>query len=99
MIKVAKKIGSTFSNAGGVNQEAIARLRQAAQLSISHIYDFLKTNPDGLTVEEVELKQEQYGFNDVRHDRPPTWVPAAARCLYKSLCGHFGAHCRCFVHY
>jgi len=73
MIKVAKKIGSTFSNAGGVNQEAIARLRQAAQLSISHIYDFLKTNPDGLTVEEVELKQEQYGFNDVRHDRPPTW--------------------------
>ncbi|HUX54011.1 MAG TPA: magnesium-translocating P-type ATPase [Williamwhitmania sp.] len=73
MIKVAKKIGSTFSNAGGLNQEATVRLRQAAQLFISHIYGFLETNPEGLTAEEVEQKQEQYGLNDVRHDRPPTW--------------------------
>lgn len=73
MIKVAKKIGSTFSNAGGLNQEATARLRQAAQLSISHMYGFLETTPAGLTDEEVEQKQEQYGLNDVRHDRPPTW--------------------------
>ncbi|HUW05571.1 MAG TPA: magnesium-translocating P-type ATPase [Williamwhitmania sp.] len=73
MIKVAKKIGSTFSNAGGLNQGATVRLRQAAQLSTTHLYDFLETKPEGLTAEEVELRQEQYGQNDVRHDRPPTW--------------------------
>ncbi len=73
MIKVAKKIGSTFTNGGGLNQVATVRLRQAAQLSTTHLYDFLEAKPEGLTAEEVELRQEQYGQNDVRHDRPPTW--------------------------
>ncbi len=73
MIKVAKKIGSTFTNGGGLNQGATVRLRQAAQFSTTHLYDFLEAKPEGLTAEEVELRQEQYGQNDVRHDRPPTW--------------------------
>jgi Mg2+-importing ATPase len=33
----------------------------------------LETARTGLTEEQVEARQDQYGFNEVSHERPPTW--------------------------
>ncbi|MFB9263931.1 magnesium-translocating P-type ATPase [Bradyrhizobium erythrophlei] len=33
----------------------------------------LETTHNGLTEEQVEARQEQYGFNEVSHEKPPTW--------------------------
>src|SRR5215510_6607603 len=33
----------------------------------------LQANRSGLTAEEVDARREQYGANEVSHERPPTW--------------------------
>jgi Mg2+-importing ATPase len=33
----------------------------------------LETTRSGLSEEEVEVRQEQYGLNEVSHEQPPTW--------------------------
>jgi P-type Mg2+ transporter len=33
----------------------------------------LEANRTGLTAEQVEERQERYGFNEVTHEKPPTW--------------------------
>jgi P-type Mg2+ transporter len=33
----------------------------------------LESARSGLTEEEVEARREQYGFNEVTHERPATW--------------------------
>jgi Mg2+-importing ATPase len=33
----------------------------------------LETTRDGLTEEQVEVRQEQYGPNEVTHEKPPSW--------------------------
>ncbi|MGJ4899163.1 magnesium-translocating P-type ATPase [Bradyrhizobium oligotrophicum] len=33
----------------------------------------LEATPNGLTEEQAEKRQEQYGLNEVSHEKPPTW--------------------------
>ncbi|MBR1141537.1 MULTISPECIES: magnesium-translocating P-type ATPase [Bradyrhizobium] len=33
----------------------------------------LEATPTGLTEQQVERRQEQYGLNEVSHEKPPTW--------------------------
>src|SRR6202049_3228844 len=33
----------------------------------------LDASRNGLTAEQVEERQEQYGLNEVTHEKPPTW--------------------------
>jgi Mg2+-importing ATPase len=42
-------------------------------LPIERLLETTKTTPDGLTQEEAEIRLEQYGFNEVAHERNDIW--------------------------
>jgi P-type Mg2+ transporter len=50
-----------------------SRLVELSECSPEEALQRLKTTRAGLTEEEVEARQEQYGLNEVTHEKPPTW--------------------------
>ena len=44
-------------------------LAESARLESSAVLENLKTNPNGLSSEEVETRLEQYGFNEVAKEK------------------------------
>ena len=49
------------------------RLIQAAQLDPKGALALLNADPMGLTPEEAERRQEQYGKNEIAREKPPAW--------------------------
>jgi len=49
-------------------------LAESARLESSAVLENLKTNPNGLSSEEVETRLEQYGFNEVAKEKHQTWL-------------------------
>jgi P-type Mg2+ transporter len=49
------------------------RLLEISECSPDEALKHLETVRAGLTEEQVEARQEQYGLNEVTHERPPTW--------------------------
>lgn len=57
------------------------RLREAAGMDAAGVYAFLESNPEGLSATIAEERLEQYGPNEVEHERPPSW--------FQQLLGNF----------
>lgn len=62
-----------FQNANGISPVAIERLQIASELSKSKLFDFLQSNPQGLSEEEVAQKRKQFGLNHIQRGKIPTW--------------------------
>jgi P-type Mg2+ transporter len=48
-------------------------LTELAERAPEDVLKRLETARNGLTEEQVEARQEKYGFNEVTHEKPPTW--------------------------
>lgn len=49
------------------------RLREAARLDGAGVYAMMASTPEGLPTAVAEERLEQYGPNEVEHERPPSW--------------------------
>ncbi len=53
--------------------QATDQLREAARRPAPELFQKYETGPEGLTAEAVAERQENYGLNQVAHERPPRW--------------------------
>ncbi|PJJ75740.1 Mg2+-importing ATPase [Thermoflavifilum aggregans] len=67
--------GNKNNNGNQVNPEfpGAQRLQQVAALSAEEVYSALQSDETGLWQEEAEERLEQYGLNEISHDRAPAW--------------------------
>ncbi|SFV36079.1 magnesium-translocating P-type ATPase [Thermoflavifilum thermophilum] len=67
--------GNKNHNGNQVNPEfpGAHRLQQIAALSGEEVYSALQSDETGLWQEEAEERLEQYGLNEITHDRAPAW--------------------------
>lgn len=56
-----------------LGEEALARLAEYARMSVDEVLARLGTDRDGLTIEEAEKRLEEYGLNEVVHEKPAPW--------------------------
>ena len=49
------------------------QLLTTAKMDSDRVLNFLQTTMHGLTPEQVEGKREQFGLNEVAHEKPPAW--------------------------
>ena len=52
---------------------AAAKLREAARTPAEDLFRVYQTGPNGLSEQDAAERLEQYGPNQVAHERPPTW--------------------------
>ena len=48
-------------------------LVEVSKTDVNGVLELLKTDPRGLSFEEVEERRERYGLNEVSHEKPPGW--------------------------
>lgn len=60
-------------NAGGRPHPGITALFSAASSPVEALYELLGTRNDGLTSDESNARLEQYGRNEIVHEKPPAW--------------------------
>ena len=63
------------------------RLIEASNLSVTDALVSLKTNIKGLNESEVLLRQEQYGANEVAHEKPDAWYVQFAEAFINPFNG------------
>lgn len=68
-----QKIKNNGTNGNGFTEVATARLKAASRSKNDTLFPLLESNPEGLTKEEVEDKQETFGLNEVHHEKAPSW--------------------------
>ena len=69
-----KKYNPLYSN---VNSELLEgysqKLKTAAKANQEQLYEFVESNPLGLSKKQVHDKQLQFGHNEVAHEKAPAW--------------------------
>jgi P-type Mg2+ transporter len=63
------------------NDATFPGLREVAYLDAAAALGALGTTPAGLTEEDVEARRERLGWNEVAHERPPTWYGELGRAF------------------
>jgi Mg2+-importing ATPase len=72
----ARALGRTSANGAHAapSSRVSERLIAAAQCETTdQVFALLGTSPLGLTTAEVQRRTEQYGPNEIAHDKPPAW--------------------------
>lgn len=60
-------------NVQSVEQENTKKLLNLSKMDLQKVYKELNTDIKGLTMNEVENRIEQYGLNQVEHEKPIPW--------------------------
>ena len=74
LLNKGTKRGTQAKTVNGFNANATLRLKNASRSDCDMIHSMLESNPNGLTAEEVENRQEIYGTNEVHHEKAPSWL-------------------------
>ncbi len=59
--------------ASGFDEAAGNKLREISGSESRAFFSSLDSNMDGLTANQVEEKQHQFGKNEIQHEKAPTW--------------------------
>ncbi|ABS33638.1 magnesium-translocating P-type ATPase [Clostridium botulinum] len=60
-------------NVQSIEQENTKKLFNLSKMNLQEVYKELNTDIKGLTINEVENRIEQYGLNQVEHEKPIPW--------------------------
>jgi Mg2+-importing ATPase len=71
--QLKSKVRSTIQLAKGKVEYDTAFVKKIAASGAESCYAVLETTPSGLTAEEVQQRQEQYGLNEIEHEKAPSW--------------------------
>src|ERR1017187_551106 len=74
-IKEQLKSKNPFCKSGtsGFDEAAGNKLREVSRSENNTFFSTLDSNIDGLTANQVEEKQNQFGKNEIQHEKPPSW--------------------------
>jgi len=74
-------VGGGKANGKSTTGQSAERLAGFAYQDADAVLAALETERRGLTDDEVERRREQFGRNEVAHERPPTWYGELARAF------------------
>ena len=60
-------------NAQSVNANAAGKLKNAAKAQKDQLLGILDADESGLTNEEVSKRQDEFGLNEIAHEKAPAW--------------------------
>jgi Mg2+-importing ATPase len=66
-ISFSKKGGNGFDDA------ALIKLRKISNVDSGSFFEILKSSADGLSEDQVIEKRDQFGLNEIEHEKPPSW--------------------------
>lgn len=72
-LKQRIKTKTVFSKSNSTEDKNINYLKQIATYSNQEVFDELKSGMDGLSEESIEARQEQYGINEISHEKAASW--------------------------
>ncbi len=72
-LKQRIKTKTVFSKSNSTEDKNINYLKQIATYSNQEVFDELKSSMDGLSEESIEARQEQYGINEISHEKAASW--------------------------
>jgi len=70
---ISVSLGKRVRIAGNSEAQANMRIADAARRDVSELLESLGTSKEGLSAEEATGRLDQYGPNEVAHERPPRW--------------------------
>src|SRR3974390_1601460 len=73
MRSMNKQFTTTSQIPGNGPQAKSSLLPQLCSCSPEDALALLQSSKEGLTEEQAETRREQYGLNEVSHEKPPTW--------------------------
>ncbi|NIM34073.1 MAG: HAD-IC family P-type ATPase, partial [Hydrotalea flava] len=72
--KLVKHISFSGENtAQAVQSASVTKLKQVATASKPEVITLLKTKETGLSTEEKEEREQEFGLNEVSHEKAPSW--------------------------
>lgn len=72
-LKQRIKTKTVFSKSNSTEDKNINYLKQISTYSNQEVFDELKSSMDGLSEESIEARQEQYGINEISHEKAASW--------------------------
>jgi len=67
------KIAFSKNENNGFNVTSMNKLRGASQADSNLVLETLKSDANGLSENEVREKQNQFGLNEIKHEKAPAW--------------------------
>lgn len=71
--QLKSKVKSTIQLATGKAVYDSVSVKKISSSDIDSCYTVLATSPAGLSAEEIEKRQEQYGLNEIVQEKAPSW--------------------------
>src|SRR6185437_14011954 len=60
--------------ANGIDDEIVAKLKNASRNDTNFSLKMFESSVDGLTVAQEEEKLKEFGLNEVHHEKAPSWL-------------------------
>jgi Mg2+-importing ATPase len=71
--QLKRRINLSKNGTNGFDDTAIAKLCNIAGTDSNFFLPILESNINGLTSDQVDEKQEQFGLNEIDHEKAPSW--------------------------
>src|ERR1035437_2292513 len=71
--QVKSKIPFYKSGTQGFDDAGAAKLRNASQADSNSLLALLDSNTTGLSDEQIETQRNQFGLNEIQHEKAPAW--------------------------
>jgi Mg2+-importing ATPase len=72
-LKAHNPFNQNHNGINGLDSITASKLKTVAKLDKASFFSFLETKETGLDEEQVELRQHEYGVNEVVHEKAPAW--------------------------
>src|ERR1035437_3131166 len=72
-LKAHNPFNQNHNGINGLDSITASKLKTVAKLDKASFFSFLETKEAGLDEEQVELRQHEYGVNEVVHEKAPAW--------------------------
>lgn len=72
-LKAHNPFNQNHNGINGLDSITASKLKTVAKFDKATFFSFLETKEAGLDEEQVELRQQEYGSNEVVHEKAPAW--------------------------
>ena len=71
--QLKNRISLSKKGGNGFDQDSLIKLREVSKSDPDSFYNILNSNCDGLSEDQVNEKLEQFGLNEIGHEKSPSW--------------------------
>ncbi len=74
-------------NNNGMDEMAVTKLKNASRSDSNFFFAMFDANTNGLSLTQVEEKLKRFGFNEVHHEKAPSWVKQLVQAFINPFIG------------